>query len=157
MSNYLVSVLVLIFLVAGCAAPGKMVPLEKVKGDNVVCILFEDSKFKDSIVGNLKKSLSGKGYEVITDSRKKSKQYNSTDYGAVAYMTDFWAWHTPWNAKRYFRKNNEADNIVFVITSGNPNVTIKKPFDAVTSASNPDSVERVTREIMERLDIILRK
>ena len=157
MLNYLVSVIVFVVLISGCAAPGKMVSVEKVKGDNVICILFKESRFKDRIVDNLTKSLSGKGYKVITDRREKAKYYKSSDYGAVVYMTDYWAWHTPWNAKRYYRNNNEADNIVFVITSGDPKVTIQKPFDAVTSASNTDSLERVTREITGRLDNILRK
>jgi len=157
MVNYLVSVIVFLVLISGCAAPGKMVSVEKVKGDNVICILLKESRFKDRIVDNLTKSLSGKGYEVITDRRKNANFYKSSDYGAVVYMTDYWAWHTPWNAKRYYHNNNGVDNVIFVITSGNPKVTIQKPFDAVTSASDFDDVERVTQEITGRLDTILRK
>jgi hypothetical protein len=70
-------------------------------------------------------------------------------------MAELWAWHTPWHAKRYFRNHNEARNIVFVITSGDPDVTISQPFDAITSASSPDKVEPVTKDILERLDRIL--
>ncbi|HDY88936.1 MAG TPA: hypothetical protein ENH82_12590 [bacterium] len=134
-----------------------MTPADKVKGDNVVCILYENSKFKDQVIENIKKSIVGKGYEAVTDKRKKSKLYNSADYGAVVYLTKYRVWHTPLHTKRYFKKNNNAENIIFMVTAGDPNVTIIKPFDAVTSASNPDSVERVTREILDRLDGILKK
>ena len=71
-------------------------------------------------------------------------------------MTELWAWHTPWHAVRYFKKHAEARNIIFVITSGDPDVVIKEPFDAVTSASNPGKVTVVSKEIIDRLDAILK-
>ncbi len=72
-------------------------------------------------------------------------------------MAELWVWHTPWHAKKYFRKNKEAGNMVFVITSGDPDVVIIQPFDAVTTASRPDKVEPVTQEIMVKLESIMRK
>ena len=45
----------------------------------------------------------------------------------------------------------------FLSLQGDPDVVIKKPFDAVTSASRPGEVERVSREIMEKLEVILQK
>ena len=44
-----------------------------------------------------------------------------------------------------------------MITSAYPDVVIKEPFDAVTSASKTGEVERVSREILEKLDNILMK
>jgi len=72
------------------------------------------------------------------------------------YMAELWAWHTPWHAKKYFRKNKEAGNMVFVITSGDPDVVITKPFDAVTTASKPNKVGPVTQEILAKLERILK-
>ena len=91
---------------------------------------------------------------MITNKRKLSKYYKSDDYLAVVYMVEYWAWHTPWNAVRYFKKNNRDKNIIFVITSGDPDVVIKEPFDAVTSASKSDQVERVSKEIITKLEKI---
>ena len=132
-------------------------PEKVLKGSNMVCILFNSKRFKTEVVKDVSESLAGKGFKVVTDTVKKAKYYDSADYGAVVYMAELWAWHTPWHAKKYYRKNNEAENIVFMITSGDPDVVIKKPFDAVTSASKPDQVNRVSREIIERLDNILEK
>ncbi len=83
MSNYLVSALAFVLLIAGCAAPVKMVTQESSKGDNVVCILYEDSRFKEAIIEGLKEAISEKGYEVIAERRKNSKYLDSSDYGAV--------------------------------------------------------------------------
>ena len=85
---------------------------------------------------------------------KQAKYFSAADFAAVVYMAELWAWHTPWHAKKYYREQNEADTIIFVITSGDPNITIEKPFDAVTSASASGKVEPVVGEIMDRLGSI---
>ena len=131
-------------------------PVQEIKGDNVVCILFNDRKFKTEVVDKISKSLKESGYEIVTDRVKRSKYYNASDYGAVVYMAELWAWHTPWHAVKYYRKNNRAQNIVFVITSGDPHVIIKEPFDAVTSPSRHMEVDRVSQKITERLSMIIR-
>jgi len=70
-------------------------------------------------------------------------------------MAEYWVWHTPWHAKRYYEKNKTARNTIFVVTAGDPDVTIKKPFDAVTDVSRSNEVERVSGEILKKLDKIL--
>ena len=144
-----------LLLVTGCSALKPAAPISGEKGGNVVCILLKNTRFKVEVTGRLTAALSKKGYRVVTGSVNQAKNCNARDYGAVVYMTELWALHTPWHTKRYFRKHDKAANIVFVITS-NANITIKKPFDAVTSASKPDSVEPVTEEILARLDRIMK-
>jgi len=150
------STFVLTLLLAGCSIFVKA-PIQEVKGKNVVFIFFNDRSFKTEVVKKVSQSLTAKGYRVVTDKVKQARYYNSADYGAVVYMAELWAWHTPLHAKKYHKKNNTAQNTVFVITSGDPDVVIKEPFDAVTSASKPEEAERVAREIMEKLDNILMK
>ena len=154
--KHFASVLALILIVTGCSIFVKQ-PSQEIKGDKVICFLFNNKRFKAEVVKNVSRSLSIKGYTVVTGDMKKVKYYNPADYGAVVYMAELWIWHTPWHAKRYYSMHNNAQNIIFVITSGDPNVVITKPFDAVTSASKPDKVESVSQEIMKKLDIILTK
>lgn len=149
-------IFVLAFLLAGCSIFVKA-PIQEVQGKDVIFILFNDRGFKTEVVEKVSQSLAAKGYRVVTDNVKQARYYNAADYGAVVYMAELWAWHTPWHAKKFHRKNNTAQNTVFVITSGDPDVVIKEPFDAVTSASKPGEVERVSREIVEKLDNILMK
>ncbi len=59
---------------------------------------------------------------VVTDRIKRANLYRSSDYGAVVYMAEYWAWHIPWHAKKYYYKNNASQNIVFVITSGDTDI-----------------------------------
>lgn len=150
--NFLIVTFALIVF-NGCAG---IQPIQRNMGNKVVCVLFKDTRFKIEVVGNLTKQLSKKGYTVVTGSVKQAKYFNAADYAAVVYMAELWAWHTPWHAKKYFRKHNEVNTIVFVITSGDPDITITKPFDAVTSASAPDKVEPVAQEILNKLSNILR-
>ena len=156
MQRQIIVLVMFLLLVAGCSAMKPVAPISGEKGKNVVCILFKDSRFKTEVTGKLTAALSKKGFRVVTGAVNQAKNCNASDYGAVVYMGEYWEWHTPWHMKRYFRKHDEAANIVFVVTSGNPHVTIKKPFDAVTSASKPDRVEPVTEEILARLDRILK-
>ena len=153
--NHFTPVFALVLLFTGCSIYATL-PDRDVKGEKVVCILHNDTRFKTEVVENVSNSLAGKGYRVITGRVKQAKFFNPADYGAVVYMAELWAWHTPWHAVRYFKKHNEARNIIFVITSGDPDVVISDPFDAVTSASNPGKVNLVSKEIIDRLDTILK-
>ena len=157
--------LLLAVLLAGCSLfvtpPAQEITRNEVKshevqGNRVVCILFKDSRFKSEVVELLTNSLIARDYTVITDDVKLAKFYKSSDYGAVIYMADYWAWHVPWHAKKYYSNNNEASNIIFVVTAGDPDVEIHRPFDAITSVSKPNEVERVSQSVMERLDSVLR-
>lgn len=142
-------------LIAGCSALKPVAPISGERGEKIICILFNDTRFKTEVTGKLTAALSKKGYRVVTGSVQQAKYCNHGDFGAVVYMAELWALHTPWHTKRYFRRHDKAANIIFVITS-NANVTIEKPFDAVTSASTPDRIEPVTNEILARLDRILK-
>ncbi len=145
----------IIIFVSGCSmfVSG---PETMVKGDKTICILFNESRFKNEIVDNIKNEFERDGYRVITDHLKRRKYYKSSDYGAVVYMAEYWAWHTPIHAKRFFEENKQSQNTLFLVTSGDPNVEIHKPFDAVTSASSPDKFESVSNEIIEKLNRILK-
>ena len=156
MAKQLVPILALALLTTGCSIFVKR-PVQEITGDNVVCILFKDKPFKTEVVNKVSKSLTMKGYRVITDRINRAKYYDNANYAAVVYIAEYWAWHIPLHAKRYYRKNNMAQNTVFVITSGDPDVVIQKPFDAVTSASSTDNVDRVSQVIIERLDAILKR
>ncbi len=147
--------LLLAVLLAGCSlfvTP----PAQEIKGNRVVCILFRDSRFKSDVVELLTRSFIARDYNVVTDDVKRAKFYKSSDYGAIVYMADYRVWHVPLHAKNYYRNNNEASNIIFVVTSADPDVEIHRPFDAITSVSKPNEVDRVSRSVMERLDSILR-
>jgi hypothetical protein len=146
--------LTLILTFTGCGQ--KPIPANRdVKGKNVVVVLSKDKRFKQEVITQVTAALEGKGIRVLRDGAGSSGSYRAADYGAVVYFTEFWMWHTPLNAKRYYHHNDEVPNIVFVITSGDPHVKIRKPFDAVTSASTPKEVERVSKEILARLEKIL--
>jgi hypothetical protein len=148
-------VLALVFCLAGCGAkpaPEKLA----MKGKNVVCILSGDKRFKTEVIEKVARSLEAKGFSVVRDETGNAEYYNAADYGAVVYIAEYQAWHTPRHAIGYFKRNGQAPNIVFVITAGNPHLKIKKPFDAVTSASKQKEVDRVSGEIMTRLDGILK-
>ena len=149
-------VFIAVLFIAGCSLM-RPPPVREVKGPRVVCILFNEKRFKIEVVGRLTGVLSRKGFQVVIGSVKDAKYYKPGDYGAVVYMAELWAWHTPLHAKRYYKNNHQPGNVVFVVTSAVPDVVIKKPFDAVTSASRPDKAEPVAQEIMVRLDTILEK
>ena len=143
----------LLLFFSGCSIYSTQ-PETKVKGEKIVCILRNETRFKTEVVENVSTYLTGKGCSIVTGEVKQAKYFNPADYGAVVYMTELWAWHTPWHAVRYFKKHDEARNIIFVITSGDPDIVIKESFNAVTSASKPDKVNAVSKEIKDRPDTI---
>ena len=144
-----------VLCLAGCGAKPAPEKLAS-KGKNVVCILSGNKQFKNEVIEKVTKSLETKSVTVVRDETGNSKYYRAADYGAVVFIAEYQAWHTPRNAIGYYKRNGQAPNIVFVVTSGNPKVKIKKPFDAITSASKQKEVDRVSGEIMTRLDGILK-
>lgn len=147
---------VLIIALAGCGAkpaPEKLA----VKGKNVVCILSGDKQFKNEVIGKVTRSLEADGYTVVRDETGRSEYYKASDYGAVVYFANYWMGRTPGHAIRYFNGNGQAPNIVFVVTAGDSGVKITKPFDAITSASKQREVDRVSGEILTRMEGILKK
>ena len=107
MLKLLIYTSIIVFLLAGCSI-FVGTPVQEVKGENVVCILFNEKQFKVEVVKNLTENLTGKGYIVVTDRIKRAKFYRSSDYGAVVYMAEYWAWHIPLHAKKYYNKNNAS-------------------------------------------------
>jgi len=143
-----------LIMIAGCG--GKPAP-EKlaIKGNNTVCILSGEKRFKNEVITKVSRSLEANGYTVVRDENGNSKYYAASDYGAVIYIAEYWAWHTPRHAIRYFNRNGKARNIIFLITSGDPDVKIQKPFDAVTSASSIKNVDKASEEIIIRVNRIM--
>ena len=148
-------IVMLALMTAGCSVFVRP-PAETAKGGKVVVILYKHSGFKDAVVASVKSSLEGKGYTIVTESTKRAKFFKAAEYGAVVYMADYWMRHVPRHAVRYNKQNGEAPNILFVVTSGDPDIKIKKPFDAVTSASKSDRVEPVAKEMLGRLATVLK-
>jgi hypothetical protein len=158
MRNILMVSLLILFAFSMVHCGGKPSPQGTImKGEKTVCILFNDKKFKNEVIEKVSLSLQEKGYTVILDRPKNADNYSSKDYGAVIYMAEFQMWHTPRNAVSYYKKNNRANNIIFVITSGDPHVVIKKPFDAITSPSRMKDAESLSNKILIRLGTILGK
>jgi hypothetical protein len=147
--------LLLILLLSGCSmfanAPGEIL-----KGDKTVCIIYNETVFKTAVVKNITASLEIKGYRVITDRVKRAKFYNSANYGALVYMSELWAWHVPFHAKKFFKYNKFSRNTLFVVTAGDPRREVHKPFDAVTCASRSNLVDSKAYEIGMKLDRILK-
>ncbi|MDP2983231.1 MAG: hypothetical protein Q8O92_07870 [Candidatus Latescibacter sp.] len=157
MNKILISFLLPVFALSMMNCGEKPSPQgQAVKGGKVVCILFNEKRFKTEVVKKVSQALAEKGYTVASDRPKYANIYSSEDYAAVVYMTEFWMWHTPRHAISYYNKNNKAGNIIIVVTSG-ANVVIKKPFDAITSASRVKDVDRVSEKILNRLGKILGK
>ena len=154
MKKTLICILVVVLILPGCSAFVRP-PENMVKGRDIVCILYNETKFKKAVVENITSFIRSKGLKVTTDRVKRAKYYRTSDYTAVVYFAEYWQWHVPWHTKRYYRNNDTPDNVVFMITSGDPDVQIHDPFDAVTSASNPDSIERVSREVINKLTPVL--
>ncbi len=151
----LLYVLLAALYIMNCAGAKKPIPSEApVIHGKTVCILYNEKPFKVKVVEEVSKALSEHGLTVVTDKVGNASKYRAADYTAVVYMAELWAKRTPLHAKRYFTRNGQSPNIVFVITSGDPHVTIKKPFDAVTSASYFEKVGTVSSAIMERLAAI---
>ena len=148
--------LALVILTAARCSMFVSAPEQQKAGPKTVLVLWKESRFKQEVIDIVRPALERRGYTVAIDATKRGKFYRSADYGAVVYMAEYWMMHTPYHAKHYFAKNKETRNTLFVVTSGDPDIEIHKPFDAVTSASKQNSVQPVADEITEKLLRILK-
>ncbi|MFC1552662.1 hypothetical protein ACFL6P_08900 [Candidatus Latescibacterota bacterium] len=155
MKKSFAAALILLLLLSGCSMFANT-PDEILKGDDIVCIIYNETAFKTAVVKNMSQSLEIKGYRVVTDRVKNAKFYNSANYGALVYMCEYMAWHVPFHAKRFFKKNKFSRNTLFFVTAGDPRREIHKPFDAVTCASRSNLIDSMAYEIGVKLDRILK-
>lgn len=152
--NITVSMLALIAIAMGCSMMRN--PSENdLKEHGVVLILVDPYDYKDSLARSIADHVTEAGYQPSIIDVKHAGKYKASNFAAVIYMAEYWMWHVPFHAKRYFKNNDEGENIVFIITSGDPDVHITKPFDAVTTASDSDRKDAVLNEVFSRLDQIL--
>jgi len=147
--------LALVLLADGACSMFATAPKDVPRGKDVVVILYDSTDFRDAVVENVTGELEALNFRVVIDKTRRAKFYKAADYAAVIHISEYWVWHVPLHAKRYYYNNNRAENIVFVVTSGDPDVKITKPFDAVTGASRKENVARFSREIMEKLKAVL--
>lgn len=154
MKNVLLLFFLTFILFVGCSSEKRITQTGVTAGKDTVVILFKQSKFKSAVIDNVEKSLKENNIKFVRDDVKNSVKYNASDYRAVIFMADYQAWHTPLKAKKYFHHNGDASNIIFFITAGDPKVKIKKPFDAVTSASKEKEISRVSSEIITRIEAL---
>jgi hypothetical protein len=154
MKNILLVFFLTFIIIAGCSSEKRISQTGVSAGKDTVAILFKQSTFKSAVIDNVEKSLKEKNIKFVRDDVKNSGNYKASDYHAVIFMADYQAWHTPLKAKKYFHKNGDASNIIFFITAGDPKVKIKKPFDAVTSASKEPEIGRVSSEIITRIEAL---
>jgi len=149
--HLLLSLLLITLTLSSCSMFARAPQQPVAKGRDTVLILFNSTGFREAVVANVVRELKAAKLNVVMDNTKRAKFYAAADYAAVVHISEYWAWHVPYHAKRYFKRNSKADNIVFAVTSGDPNVTITKPFDAVTGASKKDGVGKFSAEIMGKL------
>src|SRR3989339_136772 len=107
------AIFLLLFMYSGCSYERKMPSVGMVKGKDIVVILFKKSQFKEAVLEKVEISLKEKNIKFVTDNVDNSKKYKASDYRAVVYMAEFWAWHTPYHTKRYFSRNDNVSNIIF--------------------------------------------
>lgn len=147
----------LILMAAGCSVINfsKPLPMQETRGDNVVCVIMNDKRFKHDLAETLKYTLEVDGYTVIKIDRKYSELCNPADYAAVVYMAEYRFWHVPGDAKKYYRRSRVENNVIFVITAANSERKVTEPFDAITTASQSWKLHGVSLELLTRLNRIL--
>jgi hypothetical protein len=145
---------IVVLLSVGCA--GRRPLVGEPKGPKTVVFLSDGTAFRDAVVAHVSDWLRDSGYLVVLADKGSRKYYRAASYGAVVYVAEYWAWHTPRHAIRYWKKNGRARNIVFFITAGDPDLAINAPFDAVTTPSRDDRIVPAALELRTRLEALLR-
>lgn len=152
MPRYLIPAVMALFLggwQAGMAA--------EPDGAQTVCLLFNETGFKEKLALAMTDSLTARGYSVVSGRTGDAASFRPADFLAVVYMAEYRAFHAPGNQQDYSRSNPEARNIVFVTTSLSQSARKDNPLDAVTGASKEADIPAMSGAVLERLDKILRK
>lgn len=149
----------LLLAVSGCSVFGitNKLPMAESSGDNIVCVIMNDKPFKWKLVENLRVVLAVDNYEIATVDRKDSEKIDPARYAAVVYIAEYRYWHLPGDAKDYYNRHPDSDNVVYVITSSSADREISEPFDAVTTASHSWQLHDVSMELVQRLNPILKR
>ena len=125
-------------------------------GDDVIMILHTQTAFKKEVTEKVSAELTGRGYTVATGMIRNAQYYPPDSLAAIVYMAEYKYWHVPLSAKRFYKRTKDADNIVYFITSSDPEKKISRPFDAVSAASMQKCIDPAASELLARLERILR-
>ena len=125
-------------------------------GDDVIMILCTETPFKREVTNKISEEFTGRGYTVTTGMIRNAQYYPPDSLAAIVYMTEYKYWHVPLGAKRFYNRTKDAGNIVFFITSSDPEKKISKPFDAVSTASMRKCIDPASAELISRLEGVLR-
>lgn len=125
-------------------------------GDDVIMIFHTQTAFKKEVTDKVSAALTDSGYTVATDMIRNAQYYPPDSLAAIVYMAEYKYWHVPLSAKRFYKRTKDADNIVFFITSSDPEKKISKPFDAVSAASMKKCIDPAADELLARLEQVLR-
>ncbi len=152
MRNRIAGCALIVVIAAGCGGARLAAPGPQDRGREVVLVLMDgDSPFKLAVAERVAATLKPDGLRVVMDDTGRAENNAPSDYAAVVYTAEYWMWRTPRHAIRYFNRHDKPANVIFLITAGDPNRKVTKPFDAVTSASTQARVEPVSDEIVRRV------
>jgi hypothetical protein len=160
--------MVLLLLLAGCAAPQRFWPQKDIavsetwgpKGGPVVLIASRDSDFKKSLVRKLHEQLATEGLSQKTIGIKGLSHVDASDYGAVVVISTCLAWGLDDEVQTFLKRQRTDQNIILLTTSGSGAWLPEKhgeDFDAVSAASEMTGADGVVREVMTVIHSRLQK
>jgi hypothetical protein len=159
--------IVLLFLLAGCAAPQRYWPQEDIvrsetagpDSSQIVLIASRSSNFKKLLVAKLHEQLAADGLAQKTIGVKDLPRVDASQYAAVVVINTCLAWGLDHDVQTFLDRQKTDKNIILLTTSGDGAWLPEKgesDFDAISAASEMTSVDSVTQNVMASIRSQLR-
>ncbi|MBI9074893.1 MAG: hypothetical protein JEZ02_05715 [Desulfatibacillum sp.] len=148
---------VIVLLTYGCG-PKSVSPVQfgSPAASDRVLIATEDSEFKNAILDDVVEAFFGQDVFIQVTDLQSLENIRPEDYRAIVLINTCIAWKVEPEIAAFLKKVNEPERVLVLTTTGDPDLTILAPdVDSVTSASQMEKVDQVSRKIIDKVARVL--
>ncbi len=123
-----------------------------------ILIASRKSDFKEALIEKIIENYKGKNLAIKVIGLAELDQENAEEYQSIILINTCMSWDMDRNVNKFLKNHLDDGNVIVLTTSGDGRWLPKKKgrqFDAISSASKITDVEKVSNEIIEKINHLL--
>ena len=159
-------ILVVILFQVYCSVPHRVLPQKDMPAselneptlDKKVLVASRYSEFKEAVIGKLSKTFKDQPVYIKFIGLGSLEKEDAKQYNAVVMINKCMAWQMDRNVIGFLNRYEDQGNMIVLTTSGDGNWLPKtegQNFDAISAASKKADVDKVTNQIVEKVNSLI--
>ncbi len=122
-----------------------------------ILLAWRDSDFKTAVAEKAQQLLEELNVQIETVDIRVLKKMDTGNYDAIIIINRVRAWHLNFHTRKFFKKIEQAERekVIMITTALTSWKTKEKDIDAITVASEENSVNYVAKMIFKKIILLL--